>query len=189
MPIVHAIYLHLFNFSEMICYRTTVDKCGNNYRIYLNRRNLTSLQKNCPDESESLQTTNANGTDRIFQSPRYGCRKGSGSGNLYSYRRSDLCLYNISIHNCESGTLIIESPSDSDQKLEGKWRDENGQITCADYLQFYYGNLQTDRFCDNELSLLLPLQIPATQLMAVFWTDPAINKLGFKLRARCANSD
>ena len=82
--------------------------------------------------------------------------------------------------------MIIESASDSDQKLEGKWKDENGQITCADYLQFYYGNLRTDQFCDNELSLLLPLHIPATQLMAVFWTDPAINKLGFKLRARCA---
>ena len=184
-----SLYTHfeLFIFSEKICYRTTVDKCDNDYRIHLNHRNLKGLLKNCPDESDNLQTTNENGTDRILLSPRYGCRKGKGSGNLYNYRRSDLCLYNISIHNCESGILIIESVSESEQELEGRLRDDNGQIVCTDYLQFYYNNSRTGRFCGEELSLLLPIEIPATQFMAVFWTDPAINKLGFKLRARCAN--
>ena len=32
---------------------------------------------------------------------------------------------------------------------------------------------------------MLPLEIPATQFLAVFWTDPSVNGLGFKLRARC----
>ena len=146
-----------------------------------------SLQRKCPDETEMIRTTESNGTDRILQSPRYGCRKGRGSGNHYAYRRSDLCLYNVSIPNCESGSLIIESASDNDQELEGRLRNENGQIICSDYLQFFYGSSRTKRYCGTELSLLLPLEIPATQFMAVFWTDPAINKLGFKLRARCLN--
>ena len=179
-----SILLYFFS-SQRICYRTTVDKCGTDYRVYLNQRNLKGLQKKCPAESEEIPTTNSNGTERILQSPRYGCRKGRGTGNLYAYRRSDLCLYNVSIPFCENGSLLIESASESDHELEDRLRDENGEVICSDYLQFFYGNSRTSRYCGTDLSLLLPLRIPATQFMAVFWTDPEVNKLGFKLRVSC----
>ena len=179
----NSFYLLNHNFSHRVCHRTTVDKCGSDYRIFLNRRNVQGLLRKCPEESETLRTTD--NSDRILQSPRYGCRKGRGSGNHYAYRRSDLCLYNVSIPECESGSLIIESATENDHELEGRLRDENGHVICSDYLQFYYNGLRTQRYCGTELSLLLPLHIHATQFLALFWTDPAINKLGFKLRARC----
>ena len=179
----------LFFSSQRICYRTTVDSCGTDYRVYLNRRNLKGLQKKCPEESEDILTTDSNGTERILQSPRYGCRKGRGTGNLYSYRKSDLCLYNVSIPVCENGSLLIESASESDHEIEDRMRDENGHTICSDYLQFFYGNSKTIRYCGTDLSLLLPLQIPATQFMAVFWTDYEVNKLGFKLKASCLPND
>ena len=162
-----------------------MDRCGNDYRIYLNLRNLTGIQRKCPHESEIIPTTESDGSDRLFQSPRYGCRKGRGSGNLYGYQRSDLCLNNISIPNCDSGSLLIESSSGNDHEIEGRVRDENGHFICSDYLQFFYGTSKTERYCANDLTLKLPLVIPATRLMAVFWTDPAINDLGFNLRASC----
>ena len=186
---VYYYYDCMFVFSsERICYRTTVDKCETDYRVYLNQRNLERERRNCPEESEEILTTNSNGTKRILQSPRYGCRKGRGTGNLYSYRRSDLCLYNVSIPFCESGSLLIESASESDHELEDRMRDENGHVICSDYLQFFYGNSRTSRFCGTDLSLHLPLEIPATQFMAVFWTDPEVNKLGFNLRASCVTT-
>ena len=172
--------------SQRICYKTTVDKCGTDYRIYLNRRNLKKLQRSCPTESEEILSSNSNESERIFQSPRYGCRKGRGTGNLYRYRRSDLCLYNVSIPFCESGSLLIESASENDHELEDRIRSENDHFICSDYLQIFYGNSsKTSRYCGNDLSLHLPLEIPTTQFMAVFWTDPDINKLGFSLRASC----
>ena len=177
----HACILPLF--SQRLCYKTTVDKCGNGYRIFLNKRNFNGLQRSCPLETQDLRSLTE--TERLLQSPRYGCRKGRGSGNHYGYRRSDLCLYNVSIPSCESGRLLIESATDNDQELEARLRDENGDVVCSDYLQFYYGNSSTQRYCGTELSLMFPLEIPATQFLAVFWTDPAVNKLGFKLRARC----
>ena len=91
-------------------------------------------------------------TEKLLQSPRYGCRKGHVSGNHYGYRPSDFCLYNVSILSCESGSLLIESATDNDQELEARLRDENGDVVCSDYLQFYYGNSSTQRYCGTELS-------------------------------------
>ena len=166
-----------------------MDKCGTDYRVYLNQRNLEREKRNCPQESEDILTADSNDTERIFQSPRYGCRKGRGTGNLYAYRKNDLCLYNVSIPVCENGSLLIESASESDHEIEDRMRDESGRTVCSDYLQFFYGNSRTIRYCGTDLSLLLPLEIPATQFMAVFWTDSEVNKLGFKLRASCLPND
>ena len=170
----------IFFFSHRVCYKTSVDQCGNEYRIFLNRRNL---KRSCPLETEDLRSITE--TEKLLQSPRYGCRKGHGSGNHYGYRPSDFCLYNVSIPSCESGSLLIESATDNDQELETRLRDENNDFVCSDYLQFYYGNSSTQRYCGTELSLMLPLQIPDTQFLAVFWTDPSVNGLGFKLAVRC----
>ena len=71
--------------NQRICYKTTLDQCGTDYRIFLNLRNEAGLQRNCPLESEELPTFTPNRLDRYFQSPRYGCRKGRGSGRLYDY--------------------------------------------------------------------------------------------------------
>ena len=161
-----------------------MDKCGNDYRVYLNLRNLTRVQRTCPNEREILPTTQSDGSDRLLQSPRYGCRKGKGTGSLYEYRRSDLCLYNISIPNCESGFVRIQSFSGGDHEIERRRRDTGG-LVCNDYLQFFYGGLRTERFCGTDLTLKLPLLIPATQIMAVFWTDPVVNEPGFNLRVSC----
>ena len=170
-------------YSERVCYRTTVDQCGSNYRVFLNHRDESRLQRQCPSESENLATSDS--SQRYLQSPRYGCRKGRGSGSLHRYRRSDLCLYNISIPDCESGWVIIESSSGNDHQIEEQMRDDAGNLICTDYLQIFYGESKTERFCDNHLTLNLPLNIRATQFLVVFWTDPSTNDLGFKLRASC----
>ena len=172
-------------YSQRICYKTTVDKCGLDYRIYLNKRNIENLQQTCPSESIDIITLTENATDRLFQSPRYRCRKGRGSGALYQYRRSDFCLYNVSIPNCESGWLTIESAMANDREIEQRMKAENGEYTCTDYLQLFYGNSKTENFCDNDLTLKLPLHIPATQFLAIFWTDPSTNEDGFEIRAKC----
>ena len=127
-----------------------------------------------------LPTFTANGSDRYFQSPRYGCiRK---NNKVYAYRPKELCLYHVSIPNCESGFLVIESSSNNTQAIET--RDEKG--ICKDYLQIFYGESATEPFCGNDLTLKLPLTIPTTQFLALFWTDPSNNDdLGFKLRAKC----
>ena len=164
-----------------------MDKCGTDYRIYLKRRNFRGLQQRCRDESESLRETSDSGI--LLPSPRYGCRK--KNGNPYMYRRRELCLYNISLPDCESGSVIIESPQ-NDQHNEIQERELSFACqnrTCIDYLQFYYGNLTTSQYCGTDLSnnQLLPLEIPATQFMTVFWTDFTTNKLGFRLKAKCSN--
>ena len=173
--------------SHRVCYKTTIDKCGSQYRVYLNRRNLANLQKKCGTERENL----AEGEDSVvFPSPRYNCTK--KRGHKYIYRRSELCLYNISIPNCESGRVTIESPSGDGfrQELQERIQSHNNfNNTCVDYLQFYYdvGNStrKTSRYCGTELSYPLHIAIPDTQFMAVFWTDLAINHLGFHLTAKC----
>ena len=157
-----------------------MDKCGIGsspyYRIYLKRRNSESLRK-C-HESEALSETGSN--EIIFSSPRYKCKK--KSGHVYNYRRAELCLYNISVPDCESGVVTITSAGGDSQVLERRYD------TCYDYLQFYYnGNKTTSRFCGTELSHdQLNLKIPATQFIAVFWTDiTCTNALGFRLIASC----
>ena len=177
-----------FPYSQRICYRTTVDQCGisgTEYRIYLNQRNEAGLQRQCPSESEDLRSAKADGSERYLQSPRYGCRKGRGTGSLHNYRPNEFCLYNVSISNCESGFTVLESFSGSNHQMEEQMRDESGNLICTDYLQLFYGNSKTERFCDNDLTLNLPLTLPTTQFLAVFWTDPSTNDLGFKLRAKC----
>ena len=157
-----------------------MDKCGIDpspyYRIYLKKRNSESLQK-CR-ETEALPETGSN--EILFSSPRYKCRK--KSGHFYNYRRAELCLYNISLPDCESGVVAISSAREDSQVLQERFDD-----TCVDYLQFYYdGNSTTNRYCGTELSHdQLNLTIPATQFMAVFWTDFATNNLGFRLIASC----
>ena len=149
------------------------------YYIYAKRRNLQGLQNSCPEESVLLRTTD--NSNRILQSPRYGCTRGRKS-RKYFYRRNEFCLYNVSIPECESEIIIIErEESNVWQELQGR----SAENRCSDYLQFYYGNVSTHRYCGTELSPLQLRTIPATQFLAVFWTDPAINKIGFKLRARC----
>ena len=168
-------HIYLIYHSHRVCYRTTVDKCNGYHRIYLKRRNSESLQK-C-HETEALFETGSNEIN--FSSPRYKCRK--KSGHFYNYRRAELCLYNISVSDCESGVVTISSAEDDSQVLQER-RDD----TCVDYLQFYDGNSTTSRFCGIELSHnQLNLTIPATQFMAVFWTDFTRNALGFRLIASC----
>ena len=140
----------------------------------------------CPRESESIHSVAENDTERLFHSPRYGCRKGRGTGALYKYRSSDLCLYNVSMPDCESGWLILESADANNREIEQRMSAVSGEHVCNDYVQFFYGNgTRTEKFCDNDLTLKLPLRIPATRFVAAFWTDPSTNEEGFEIRAKC----
>ena len=157
----------------MVCYKTAVDRCNDEYRVYLNKRGLS---RTCNDSHVLAE----NGDSEIFfESPRYMCER--KKGRYFTYRRSDLCLYNISITDCESGRVIVEHPERDEPNLEEK----NNDGICVDYLQFYYDsyNSRTGRFCGTELRNLTV--IPATQFLAVFWTDTKRNTAGFNLRARC----
>ena len=117
-----------------MCYRTTIDQCENSslnisgYRLYLNRRNLNNLLQNCPHESETLTVIDRGGVSVSFHSPRYECRK--KNGRMYPYRNKELCLYNISVPNCESGSVVIVGYQYALQQLQE--RSHNGQ--CVDYL-------------------------------------------------------
>ena len=171
-----VIYIH----SRRVCYRTTVFLCGETeYRIHLNRRNFRGLLRNCPNESETLPVS---AESVIFTSPRYGCRK--GNGRVYPYRNKELCLYNISVPNCESGRIRVQSPVE-DIKLQGRVN-----YRCVDYLQFYYSEggkyVAANRTCSNELT---PdgntMSIPGNNVLAVFWTSTFNNHEGFRLMATC----
>ena len=131
----------------------------------------------CPGRTTELPLVNRSSTDRFIQSPRYGCEK---DDHLHTYRKSDLCLYNVSIPDCASGKLVIDNKLHESQELERRIRN-----VCSDYVQFYHGKSCSVRYCGTELSRI-NLEIPATNFLAVFWTDTSYNKLGFKLRVRCA---
>ena len=171
-----------------MCYRTTIDECESRniseYRLYLNKRDLNNLLRNCPNESESLTVVGGEFMSSVsFHSPRYECRK--KNGRMYPYRNKELCLYNISVPNCESGNVTIRSTS-APQELQE--RSGNGQ--CVDYLQFFYyhgvsGSLhRTNQACGVDF-LINSHIIPATNFMAAFWADSSKNYAGFKLRATC----
>ena len=127
-----------------------------------------------------------NVTNVLFHSPRYECRK--KNGRMYAYRNKELCLYNISVPDCESGSVVIGGYQYARQQLQE--RSHNDQ--CLDYLQFYYhsvsGSLQhTNRTCGEEF--VTYYLYPATNFMAVFWLDGSQSYAGFKLRATCQAVD
>lgn len=174
---------HILLYSQRVCYKTVIDRCAGQYRVYINRRNFSGLKHKCRNETEQLAEVDEG--EIIFSSPRYKCEK--KSGKFYDYRQSELCLYNISIANCESGRAVIEVAERDDVELEHR---SNG--TCNDYLQFYYYNhhstlLRTNRTCGREL-YNLPI-LPATQFLAVFWTDRNyISNVGFSFKVKCQPS-
>ena len=172
-----------FSFSHRVCYRTTVDLCDTQYRLYLNRRNFNGLLKNCPNETEHLH---ASQSEVIFPSPRYQCQK--KNGRIYRYRNKELCLYNISVPNCGSGRVFIQQVENKPQELEDRLEIND---ECVDYLQFFYDSSEgnsvkrTNRFCGTELNEQSHIPLPTTNFLALFWTDTLHNSVGFDLRAIC----
>jgi hypothetical protein len=165
-----------------VCYKTTVLRCEDGYRIYLNRRNPLTLQSACPHESDALPLAPSNGV--FLQSPRYGCRNSilERENNFFKYRKSEFCLYDVSLPNCTSGRVVIDNELHNTQELERRQRYR----ICSDYVQFSTSSTSSEKYCDSELSRL-KLEIPSTHFTALFWTDTSYNKLGFKLRVSCVN--
>lgn len=111
---------------------------------------------------------------------------------FHNYRPREFCLYNISIQNCQSGRVLIETQEQDPPVQEQdppvvEERDVNG--TCSDYLQFYYkvdnSTAKTRRYCGVDFDAPILDVIPSTQFIAVFWTDISHSYLGFSLRVRC----
>ena len=175
-------------YSHRACFRTTVLRCSNEFRIFLKRRNFGKLKTLCPKDSQALRPIGPQ--TRIFSSPRFGCLK--RSGNRYAYRRSELCFYNITIPNCESNVVIVERSNEtepgSNRELLQKIEERTPNQECNDYLQLYYGTSSTQKYCGNDLSQSLHLLIPTTHFLAIFWTNSADNELGFHLRASCLSA-
>ena len=169
-----------------MCYRTTVAQCEDGYHIYLNKRNLETLQMSCPNETNEIPLSSSSSAARFLQSPRYSCQKPpyGRRDNLFTYRKSDFCLYDIFIPDCPSGRVVIENKMHYTQELERRHRYH----ICSDYLQFYFNATASKRYCDTELSRI-ELEIPTTHFRALFWTDTSFNKLGFKLRVSCVHQD
>lgn len=164
-------------YSERVCYKTTLEQCEDGYHIYLNKRNLLTLQSSCPNETDTIPFTPTG--ELYLQSPRYGCKNQNNNRPL-RYRKSEFCLYNISLPNCTSGQVVIDNDLHYTQEIE---RQQRYRI-CTDYLQFFSDSFVSKRYCDTELSRT-KLEIQSTQFTALFWTDTSINKLGFKLRVSC----
>ena len=152
-------------------------QCEDGYHIYLNRRNLLTLQASCPNETDELPELPTG--ERFLQSPRYGCVNPENDRQL-RYRKSELCLYRISMPECTSGKIVIDNELHYTQEIE-RWQRYN---ICTDYLQIFADSFVSERYCDTELSRSR-LEIPATEFTALFWTDTSVNRLGFKLRVSC----
>ena len=183
---MNSLYLVIVSFySNRACFRTTVFRCSNEFRISLKRRNFGNLKRLCLKESQALRAIGRQ--TRILSSPRFGCLK--RSGNRYAYRRSELCLFNVTISDCESNVVVVESNNEtepgSNRELLQKIEERAPNQECNDYLQFYYGTFSTQKYCGNDFSQSFHLQIPTTNFLAVFWTSPADNELGFHLRVSC----
>lgn len=165
-----------------MCYKTWVYQCdtehSKEYRIYLNQRNLSTLQKQCPQETDDL-ITSGDGNTVHFNSPRYGCTK--SNNKPFNYRKREFCLYNISIPECTSGMVVVRSSGEL-QSLQER-DEESGR--CRDYVQFYSDQFTSQEYCGRELTDL-ELLIPSHQFMAVLWTDLVINAPGFQLSTTCA---
>ena len=101
------------------------------------------------------------------------------------YRKSEFCLYNISIPDCWAGVVTVESSVDVQSLQE---RDDDGK--CRDYLQFFSGSFTSQRYCGSELSTSegFELTVPSLQFLAVFWTDSGVNAPGFQLTASCPSN-
>jgi hypothetical protein len=171
--------------NQHVCYKTTVYECNDSdYRVYLKPRNMTVLQNQCPGESPTgdlRQISHSNTV--VFNSPRYGCI--NPNKKRLRYRKSEFCLYNISIPDCWAGVVTIESSVDMQSLQE---RDDDGK--CRDYLQFFSGSFTSQRYCGSELSTSegFELTVPSLQFLAVFWTDSGVNAPGFQLTASCPSN-
>ena len=134
------------------------------------------------NESDRLTET---GEDVLFRSPRYTCTKGH---KKLDYRSYDFCLYNISLPNCESGRVQIETPEQDIPEVQ-----ERKDGVCQDYLQFYYNynnsTSKTRAFCGSDFNVTIVADIPTTDFVAVFWTDFRANFRGFELLARCQHQE
>ena len=86
-----------------------------------------------------------------------------------------LCVYNISVTDCESGMLIVRSTS-TDHRLY-----DDGQ----DYLYLDFGH-DTTRVKGDDVSMLSET-VHSTSLTAVFWSD-SVRKTSagrFEIEAVC----
>ena len=163
-----------------MCYKTTVFQCPDGYRIYLHPRNSETLPSSCTNETDEIPTAPFGG--RFLQSPHYECVNPS-ENTILNYRKSEFCLYDLSLPECASGRIVIDNDLHYTQEMERRQRYH----ICTDYLQFFTDTTPYKRFCDSELSRL-KLEIPSTRVTAIFWTDTSHNKHGFKLRVTCAES-
>ena len=152
-------------------------QCPESYEVYLNYRNIQTLRSSCPNETDSIPQSPFGGV--FLQSPRYDCRN-TLLNRANKYRKSEFCLYDVSLPECLSGRVVIDNDLHLTQEMERRQRYR----ICSDYLQFFTENSASKRFCDSELSRL-KLEIPNTRFTALFWTDTSYNKLGFKLHVSC----
>ena len=171
---------YICTYSERVCYKTTVLQCPDSYQVYLNLRNPDTLATSCPNETNSVPQSQLGGL--FLQSPRYMCS--SRENNFFKYRKSEFCLYKLSLPECLSGKVVIDNDLHMTQEMERRQRYH----ICSDYLQFFTENSASKRYCDSELARI-KLEIPSTQLTALFWTDTSYNKLGFKLHVSCLEED
>ena len=162
-----------------MCYKTTVVHCSDGYLIYLNKRNPLIIQSSCSNETNDIPPVSPG--VRFLQSPRYDCTI-PHLNRFFRYRRSEFCLYDISMPDCPSGKVVIDNTLHYIQQLEQRHRYH----ICSDYLQFFTNSSSSEKYCDSELSRL-KLEIPQTHFQAVFWTDTSINRQGFKLKVSCAD--
>ena len=144
---------------------------------------MTVLHNQCPSESPTGDLPISHSNRVVFHSPRYGCI--NPRNKQLNYRKSEFCLYNISIPECWVNATTIQ-PSQNIQSLQE--RDDNG--VCRDYVQFFWGSSFSPRYCGSELSVEenFNLTVPSLQFLAVLWTDSASseeNGPGFDLTASC----
>ena len=95
--------------------------------------------------------------------------------NSSNYWNKRLCVYNISVDNCESGVLTVRSTSDNHTLYD------DGR----DYLYLEFGHVTT-RVRGGGVSMLRET-VQARSLTAVFWSDSCKKTSAgrFKMEAVC----
>lgn len=132
--------------------------------------NPRSASKDC--DSEDLAII---GNTVRMTSPRYDCR--TSRGHPHRYRGQELCIYNVSLNNCENG---IEIAPDGVSILE-----DNDQDSCQDYIELIFDQ-EYHRICGNNFTDGYSQTFNATRFVAVFWSNRSKNRKGFSLRVSCA---
>ena len=104
------------------------------------------------------------------------------------FRKRRFCIYNVSMSDECPGKRVsvisVNASSSSGEERVELTEKNNGE--CGDYLQFDYGDYQSDKLCGAGLNDYQMRNIDTLSFLAFFWSDNEHPKQGgFRIRVSC----